>query len=280
MDHRRERQSTSTAPFACTHCDYRCVKKKNFTRHLLRHTGEKPFPCPHCDYKAAQKVHLQLHIRTHTGERPYPCGHCDYRACSSSALNTHLRTHTGKKPFSCPKCDFRASEKGIVTRHLITHTPLAERVMHACDVCSYQTTRKGDFVRHRKKHSVRSRRGRPPKRCSLPKSPTSPDFDEIVIPETDSESERSISDIPATVPVEQSSASHQQPFGGPASVVHVQAAASNTHNATENGDYVDGYWFESRASLNDRQTVAQTDPAPDSTLPAPIPSALPRMHVL
>ncbi|XP_034839021.2 zinc finger protein 782-like [Maniola hyperantus] len=148
---------TSTKPYSCKVCNYKCTQKYSLELHMRTHTGERTHHCKQCDYKCSRSSVLKNHIRTHTGEKPYNCKHCDYTCSQPSNLKSHIRTHTGEKPYNCKHCDYKCLRSSDLKKHIITHTGDKS---YNCKYCDYKCSRLSDLKSH-----IRTHTGEKPYNC-------------------------------------------------------------------------------------------------------------------
>ena len=66
-------RKTSEKPkqsYTCETCGYVTMRRGDYNKHILIHSGIKPYHCPLCNYKTTEKCRLNRHLESklHTGE--------------------------------------------------------------------------------------------------------------------------------------------------------------------------------------------------------------------
>ena len=119
--------------FVCNQCSYTTSCKSNLSRHKRnKHTDKNTLSyltCSDCDYKAVDKDAIKKHYNRKHESNPYKffCDMCNHVSKTGNDLNRHIR-------------DMHEEYKGQVFK---------------CEICSYQTYRKGTIVSHmQKKHKL------------------------------------------------------------------------------------------------------------------------------
>ena len=112
--------------FQCDVCGKRFHYKKNFVKHLRKHTREKPYICDVCFKGYAHFLELQCHkIVAHLesfNTEPYHCNLCGKDFAHSKVLASHKRLHTGEKPYSCDECGKSFAQRSTLAFHKRSHT--------------------------------------------------------------------------------------------------------------------------------------------------------------
>ena len=83
------------------------MRKDNYQKHLLVHSGEKPYKYNVCDKRCSQKGELIVYMRKHATVKPLKCTICNGGFTTKGVLERHHVTHTGVKPYKCSLCDKR-----------------------------------------------------------------------------------------------------------------------------------------------------------------------------
>ena len=79
-------RKTSEKPkqsYTCETCGYVTMRRGDYNKHILIHSGIKPYHCPLCNYKTTEKCRLNRHLESklHTGEP---------RVCNSQPFSTWI----------------------------------------------------------------------------------------------------------------------------------------------------------------------------------------------
>ncbi|MCL4123959.1 UNVERIFIED_CONTAM: hypothetical protein GTU68_063379, partial [Idotea baltica] len=79
------------------------------------------------------------------------CRKCSYSDSKSLKynFNENLKSNAIEKPFGCEQCSYQTTCKGNLVKHQRIHS--GEKP-YKCGECSYRSARKGDLVKHQRKH--------------------------------------------------------------------------------------------------------------------------------
>ena len=148
MNH--ENRHLGIRPYQCKTCSSKFTTGGELFRHTqYKHSNEKAYHCTECDYKCVEKVKFDRHMRIHTGERPEQCQDCSYAASNKFSLKRHIRTHTGEKPYMCEKCDKTFTQQNALKEHTFTHN--ANKPSFKCPICPATSLRRRDLRVHTRK---------------------------------------------------------------------------------------------------------------------------------
>ncbi|CAH2011321.1 unnamed protein product [Acanthoscelides obtectus] len=149
--------SVSSKIHKCTHCEYKCLAKQQFIKHMMKHTGAK-LKCTKCEALFISKRSLDNHIlrkhpefSTSVSHKIHKCTHCEYKTTHAYSLAIHIIKHTGAK-LKCTKCDksfttIQSLDDHILQKHPEFTTSVSSKI-HKCTHCDYKTTYKEHLVNH------------------------------------------------------------------------------------------------------------------------------------
>ena len=130
-------------------------------------SGKKFYYCTRCPYKVHSREAIHRHMEMHEYWGKFTCNHCDYSVDRVNLLYQHLRVHqkkpgrkTGRLGFkNISPSDFR--QKGTAQESTEKISPGKRgpriKIRYKCARCPYATFCKGNLVKHRRLHLVRSK---------------------------------------------------------------------------------------------------------------------------
>ncbi|XP_030752968.1 zinc finger protein 54-like isoform X5 [Sitophilus oryzae] len=163
----------------CSICDYRTRDMTNLRQHEAVHLAPEErelFGCTHCEKKYMSEKGLKAHLKDHSDSRlPMPelkesqkkmrCSNCDYHTSRISDLRRHEAVHLAleeRQLFGCTHCEKKYTTKHGLKEHLRDihlediHSNFksedAQKNIHKCSNCDYQTIIMSNFKQHQKIH--------------------------------------------------------------------------------------------------------------------------------
>ncbi|XP_030755659.1 uncharacterized protein LOC115881991 isoform X35 [Sitophilus oryzae] len=138
---REERQllALRNRTYSCSRCNtYRTTSMASLHRHIATHWApeeRQSFACPHCDNKYTNKVSLEYHLQR-----------CHLR--SSDSHDVELITKEDNKQDEHVQSSVASGDKLELAKALKE----SQKKIYRCCTCSYQTTYKFNFSKHKKIH--------------------------------------------------------------------------------------------------------------------------------
>ena len=113
-----------TKGFVCDNCDFRFLKKTNFTSAIHKNkcrVTQKYYQCDNCNKRFPTKEKFNVHnMHFHKKIRPFACHLCDKRFIHKHDVTTHhWSVHSRWHPFVCDKCDHGFVFKESLLRHIL-----------------------------------------------------------------------------------------------------------------------------------------------------------------
>ncbi|XP_030760276.1 zinc finger protein Xfin-like, partial [Sitophilus oryzae] len=155
----------------CSICGYQTPSISHFQRHQKIHLApdeRQLFACAHCDKKYTEKQRLKDHLDAkHIDSRSkdaqknlHKCSICGYQTPFISCLQRHQKIHLApdeRQLFACAHCDKKYTEKQRLKDHLDANhidcrSKDAQKNLHKCSICGYQTPFISCLQRHQKIH--------------------------------------------------------------------------------------------------------------------------------
>ncbi|XP_030752965.1 gastrula zinc finger protein XlCGF26.1-like isoform X2 [Sitophilus oryzae] len=160
----------------CSNCDYHTSRISDLRRHEAVHLAleeRQLFGCTHCEKKYTTKHGLKEHLRDihlediHSNfksqkveKKDYRCAICGYQTLERSNFYRHKKIHLAPKErqlFCCTHCDKKYASKCSLQYHFgYVHTDPrsedAQKNIHKCSNCDYQTIIMSNFKQHQKIH--------------------------------------------------------------------------------------------------------------------------------
>ncbi|XP_030759303.1 gastrula zinc finger protein XlCGF57.1-like [Sitophilus oryzae] len=162
--------------YKCTMCRYETRREPSLRKHMQTHLAPEDrqlFVCTHCDKKYTTKKALQCHLDIkhvdsrlkETDKKVYKCAICGFRTLYSSSLRSHKKTHFApeERKFACIHCGKECTTKQslrhhIEDNHIDSRSKDAQKNLHKCSICSYQTLYISRLQQHQKIHLARDER--------------------------------------------------------------------------------------------------------------------------
>lgn len=130
--------------FKCEHCEYTCITKQTFHKHLSTHPNGL-FKCNLCLKIFTSRDQFNEHEEGHRKQcskcyqrfdtkkmreqhenrcicRSYECFLCKRKKRSSEKLRAHMTIHTGDRPFPCKVCPRTFARKYDYNQHMKIHS--------------------------------------------------------------------------------------------------------------------------------------------------------------
>jgi KRAB domain-containing zinc finger protein len=100
--------------------------------------------------KKKSDSHLKFKVVTCEGKKMHKCDFCGQLKVTLSAIEGHLqKEHYQKQPLSCPNCHYKTYNKACYNEH--TQRNFCKKNLQ-CNYCNFSAIRKGDLMRHERKH--------------------------------------------------------------------------------------------------------------------------------
>ena len=134
----------------CDLCEYETPKKQFLQKHVSSIHKVKPpkvketkaLPCPHCKKMFTPK-NFSRHVKTHSAVKNVPCNLCGKGFADCEKLKAHMKAIHLEKKITTAEGHTAVFE---------TEEPNIKEQQHVCDICSYWTTKKFNFVKHLRTH--------------------------------------------------------------------------------------------------------------------------------
>nr|CAI5823494.1 unnamed protein product [Callosobruchus analis] len=148
--------------YRCTECTFTSSTKDSFVRHMLVHFETRS--CSDCNATFKSKRALDDHlIKKHPNSdttitsKIFECTKCDHKTTRKSNILLHISRRHNDVDIDCIHCNAKFKRKQDLDVHLLEKHPNSmESITHKiyeCTKCSYKTTAKGKFCKHRSLHT-------------------------------------------------------------------------------------------------------------------------------
>ncbi|CAL4094916.1 unnamed protein product, partial [Meganyctiphanes norvegica] len=138
--------------YACTECEYMCMFKNLFKKHVEKHflrKIKKRIVCPTCGKVFHDKLRLKRHISKHHKNVTYSCRNCEFKTKQKELLRGHYEECLRRKLLYCIKCDFKSTVKAKFEEHVMSHN----KQIFECSKCEFICYKKEDIEQHNVIHS-------------------------------------------------------------------------------------------------------------------------------
>ena len=144
-------QPNAHGNYVCRQCDCFFKSKSNLRIHVKRkHAPPRIFQCSECPFTSSCNILLSRHRLLHSEKFPFGCYHCDARFTLETDLIQHMSsTHTTGRAYKCNLCPYDTTRKGDLDRHQLVHCTYQP---HSCSKCDAKFKHVSNMKKHVRQH--------------------------------------------------------------------------------------------------------------------------------
>jgi hypothetical protein len=132
-------------PLACSKCDYRTNKKKNFDSHVHnKEESDEEYECELCNSRYKSTTSLNHHIKTKHNEELCKCDECDFTTDKYYTMKYHTKHEHSDVRWKCFECNIVLSTLSSIRKH---KENVHEKIKLKCNLCDAIVT-KGSMPTH------------------------------------------------------------------------------------------------------------------------------------